>query len=164
MNILGLGLTMASIPFLSSVFASGQEMVFQYSFPTEAMLAQDVYLKYGAGLALDRSRNVWVVDSGEGTIQEYDPAGRFLRKIGRPGQGPGEFSRPGTIHVTAGGDLLVLDFGNMRMVVLSSEGEFMRSFKLLRRYEDFCELKGKIYLVYRGNDYQVAFKGKQCIG
>jgi hypothetical protein len=141
---------MAWIPFLAGAFAAGQEMVFQYSFPTEAMLAQDVYIKYGSGLALDRSRNVWVVDSGEGVIQQYDPAGRFLKKVGRPGQGPGEFSRPGTIHVTEDGDLLVLDFGNLRMVVLSGEGEFKRSFKLLRRYEDFCEFKGKIYLVYNG--------------
>ena len=133
---------------LVSPAVSGQEMVFQYSFPTEAMLAQDVYLNYGAGLALDGSGNVWIVDSGDGVIQIFDPAGRFLKKVGRPGQGPGEFSRPMTIHVTEERDLLVLDFGNQRMAVLSSEGEFKRSFPLRRRYEDFCVVKGKIYLVY----------------
>jgi len=150
MNTLRLCLTIAWIPFLASVFAAGQEMVFQYSFPTEAMLAQDVYIKYGSGLACDRAGNVWVVDSGEGVILKFDPAGQFLKKAGRQGQGPGEFSRPGTIHITEDGDLLVLDAGNMRMVVLSAEGEFKRSFKLLRRYEDFCVFKGKIYIVYNG--------------
>ena len=147
MNARRLCLTLAWIPFLASVSAAGQEMAFQYSFPTEAMLAQDVYIKYGAGLACDRAGNVWVVDSGEGVILKFDPAGRFLKKAGRQGQGPGEFSRPGTIHVMEDGDLLVLDAGNMRMVVLSSEGEFKRSFKLLRRYEDFCVSKGKVYLI-----------------
>jgi len=128
----------------------GQEMVFQYSFPSDAAQAQDVYIKYGAGLALDELKNVWVVDSGDGVIQKFDPAGRFLKKIGRPGQGPGEFSRPSTIQVTEDGDLLVLDLGNVRMVVLSGEGEFKRSFKLTRRYEDFCEFRGKIYLSFNG--------------
>jgi hypothetical protein len=55
-----------------------------------------------------------------------------------------------TIHVTEDGDLLVLDFGNLSMLVLSGEGEFKRSFKLRRRYEDFCEFQGKIYFVYNG--------------
>jgi hypothetical protein len=135
---------------LVSVIAFSQEMVFQYSFPTEAMLAQDVYIKYGGGLACDQLGNVWVADSGEGRILKFDPAGRFLKKFGKRGQGPGEFSRPMTIHVMEDGDLLVLDFGNQRMAVLSGEGEFKRSFKLRLRYEDFCEFKGKIYLVYNG--------------
>lgn len=150
MNVLRLSLMIVWIAFLASVFAAGQEMAFQHSFPTEAMLAQDVYIKYGAGLASDGTGKVWVVDSGQGMILQFDATGQFLKRAGRLGQGPGEFSRPGTIHITEDGDLLVLDAGNMRMVVLSAEGEFKRSFKLLRRYEDFCVFKEKIYIVYNG--------------
>ncbi|MDH4271618.1 MAG: 6-bladed beta-propeller [Candidatus Aminicenantes bacterium] len=147
MSVLKMCLTIAWLPFLASALAAGQEMVLQYSFPTEAMLAQDIYLRYGAGLACDRAGNVWVVDSGQGVLLQFDPAGQFLKKAGRQGQGPGEFSRPGTIHITEDGDLLVLDTGNVRMAVLSAEGEFKRSFKFLRRYEDFCVDKGRIYLL-----------------
>lgn len=150
MSGLKLWLTTIGTALLTSVFGAGQEMVYQYSFPTEAMLAQDVYLKYGSGLACDRAGNVWVVDSGSGVILQFDPAGLFLKKVGRPGQGPGEFSRPGTIHVTEDGDLLVLDTGNVRLAVLSGQGEHKRTIKLTRRYEDFCELKGRIYLVFNG--------------
>ena len=150
MRGLKLWLTTIGTALLASGFALGQEMVYQYSFPTEAMLAQDVYLKYGAGLACDRAGNVWIVDSGNGVILQFDPAGRFLKKVGRPGQGPGEFSRPGTIHVTEDGDLLVLDSGNVRLDVLSGQGEYKRTIKLTRRYEDFCELKGRIYPVFNG--------------
>jgi 6-bladed beta-propeller len=150
MRILKSCLAIAWMALLANLSAAGQEMVLQYSFPTEAMLAQDVYLKYGAGLACDRAGNVWVVDSGDGVIQQFDTAGRFLKKVGRPGQGPGEFSRPGTIQVTEDGDLLVLDFGNVRMAVLSGQGEYKRTIKLTRRYEDFCEFKGKLYLIYNG--------------
>jgi len=138
------------ILFLMTLISFGQEMVFQYYFPTEAMLKQDIYLKFGNGLACDQSGNVWVVDSGEGKLLKFDPAGRFLKKVGRKGQGPGEFSRPGTIHISEDGDLLVLDDVNMRINILSAEGEFKRGIKLLRRYEDFCVSKGKIYLVYNG--------------
>jgi hypothetical protein len=150
MKALRLCLSMVWMTLLAGVFAAGQEMVLQFSFPTEGMLAQDVYIKYGAGLARDRAGNIWVVDSGQGVLQEFDAAGRFLKKTGRPGQGPGEFSRPGTIHVTEAGDLLVLDVGNMRLSVLSGQGEFKRTLKLTRRYEDFCEFRGKIYLIFNG--------------
>lgn len=150
MRTLRVCLAIVWMTLLASVFAAGQEMVFQYSFPTEAMLAQDIYLKYGAGLARDRAGNIWVADSGEGVIRQFDAAGRFLKKVGGPGQGPGEFSRPGAIHVTEDGDLLVLDFGNVRLAVLSGQGEYKRNIKLTRRYEDFCEFKGKIYLVFNG--------------
>jgi hypothetical protein len=150
MKFLRFSLTIAGIFCLASAIGAGQEMVFQYSFPTEAMLAQDVYMKYGAGLACDRTGNIWVVDSGQGVLLKFDSAGQFQKKAGRQGQGPGEFSRPGTIHITEDGDLLVLDGGNMRMALLSAEGEFKRSFKILRRYEDFCVYGGKIYVVYNG--------------
>jgi hypothetical protein len=150
MKVLRACLAAVGMIFFAGIFAAGQEMVFQRSFPTEAMLEQDIYIKYGNGLACDRSGNVWIADSGDNVIQQFDPVGQFLKKIGRPGQGPGEFSRPATIQVTEDGNLIILDAGNLRMVFLSGEGEFKRSFKLRRRYEDFCEFKGKIYIVYNG--------------
>jgi len=101
MRSLKLRLTTIGTALLTSVFGAGQEMVYQSSFPTEAMLAQDVYLKYGSGLACDRAGNVWVVDSGSGVILQFDPAGLFLKKAGRPGQEPGEFSRPATISASS---------------------------------------------------------------
>ena len=40
-----------------------------------------------------------MLDGGDRTIRVYDSAGRFVRRIGREGEGPGEFSRPVRVRV-----------------------------------------------------------------
>jgi hypothetical protein len=37
--------------------------------------------------------NIYVYDQQEGTIKVYAASGKFIRKIGRQGQGPGEIQR-----------------------------------------------------------------------
>jgi hypothetical protein len=148
-SLAGAGFVAAGAVFILTASASfGQEMVYQFSFPTEAVLAQDVYINYGSGLAFDRAGNVWVADSGEGRLLQFDPSGKFLKKAGRKGQGPGKLQGPGAMRVAEDGDLFVLDDRNVKLTVLSAEGVFKRDIKLSRRYEDFCLSGGKIYLVF----------------
>lgn len=44
-----------------------------------------------AGFAVDRNGRLYVADGGDSRIRVYTRAGQFLRDIGRPGAGPGEF-------------------------------------------------------------------------
>lgn len=43
----------------------------------------------------DDQGNIFVLDSGNQRIPEFDGTGKYLRTIGRQGQGPGEFQSPG---------------------------------------------------------------------
>lgn len=55
-------------------------------------------------------------------IQEFDPAGQFVRRWGTQGSEPGQFSRPQTLLLDKSGLLWVADACNHRIQVFSLEG------------------------------------------
>lgn len=66
--------------------------------------------------------NILVVDIMTARVLEFDPEGRLLRWVGRPGDGPGEFRSPATLALLQDGDVLVAGFS--RITRLSAELEF----------------------------------------
>lgn len=78
--------------------------------------------------------------AGGGEIFVYDSGGRFVRGIGRSGQGPGEVQRMVRIWAGPGDTLFVADDGNNRMQVLTSRGDYVRSFPMPRPFRPFARL------------------------
>jgi DNA-binding beta-propeller fold protein YncE len=75
------------------------------------------------GIAVDAARQVvYVTDWRRDCIRRFDPEGRFLGTIGRPGSGPGELRRPAGVAVGPAGDLAVAEWGNDRVQVLTPHG------------------------------------------
>jgi tripartite motif-containing protein 71 len=76
-----------------------------------------------AGVAVDTSGNVFVVDSYNDRIQKFTSAGTFIRTWGTPGIGPGEFLSPTYLAVINTGTVVlkeyvyVVDLGNGRIHV-----------------------------------------------
>ena len=67
---------------------------------------------------------IYVVDSQVPAVRVYDQQGRYLRDIGRPGQGPGEYERPGSVALLPDGRILVRESGpGQRINVYSPDGE-----------------------------------------
>ncbi len=91
----------------------------------------DVNLAFNAprGLVVDESGSVYVLDSHDQRIQVFGSDGRYVRTIGRKGQGPGEFSDPNSLDIDQQGRLFVLDDAQKRIQVLSSKGDVLRSFR-----------------------------------
>ena len=52
---------------------------------------------------------VVVVDRKMQDVRLFDSGGRFLQRLGRPGQGPGEFRAPHSLLVTPNGEIWVAD-------------------------------------------------------
>ena len=48
-------------------------------------------LSHPFGMALDAAGNLYVVDLGEKNIKVFDKSGAYVRTMGRPGQGRGNF-------------------------------------------------------------------------
>jgi DNA-binding beta-propeller fold protein YncE len=71
-------------------------------------------------------------------ISVFDQTGRFLRTLGRPGMGRGEFRTPHSLAFDSKGNLVVADRQNHRVQVLTKSGEF------LREYADFSRVSGLI--------------------
>lgn len=97
---------------------------------------------------------LFVVDMKENRIMVYDTLGNFIREIGKPGQGPGEFLYPKDIKIWKD-TIYVTDEGNQRIEMFDINGRFLSSFVPKKRgvYSGKPGIwRGKIYLTTIGND------------
>jgi YD repeat-containing protein len=79
-----------------------------------------------AGMSVDSSGNVWVVDYGDNRVQEFNEKGEYLQKFGSEGSGGGQFQSPDAIALS-GGNLYVTDVGNNRVQEFSTAGAFIKT-------------------------------------
>jgi hypothetical protein len=86
---------------------------------------QDLHLVRGA-VRLGDGRIV-VANTGSGELRVFDSTGRYLRAIGKRGQGPGEFGSLGTLWRIPGDTLVALDFQLLRFSLFAPSGDFVRS-------------------------------------
>jgi hypothetical protein len=79
-------------------------------------------------LRVDDRGFVYVMDWGDMHIKVYDAAGKFVRTIGRKGQGPGEFELPVWFSILSAGRVCIVDGNQRRVVLLNSQGEYLSMF------------------------------------
>jgi streptogramin lyase len=85
-----------------------------------------------SGIAVDKSGNVFVVDSGfsgfsNERIQKYSNTGKFIRQWGSEGSGNGQFKGAGDVSTDSAGNVYVTDFQNNRIQKFSNTGKFIRN-------------------------------------
>ena len=76
-------------------------------------------------IEVDEEGNIYVLDSGECRIQIYDKDGKYLKTIGRKGEGPGEFQRAGRMTLSAKGKLYVNEY--KKIIIFSEDGTFEKN-------------------------------------
>lgn len=80
-------------------------------------------------VALNSAGDMWVTDWINDRVEEFNPAGEYLRKFGKEGTGNGEFNHPWGIAINQStGNLYVSDFVNDRVQEFTATGEFIRTF------------------------------------
>jgi len=112
------------------------ELELKFFFPTKDMEEEEIYLWSPVRIVQDSSGNIYVSDQKRHAVMCFDSSGKFIRKIGQQGQGPGDFSTPGAIFVTKD-HLVVREIENSRFQYLDLEGKYLRSFKVFREYYCF---------------------------
>ncbi|MEW6455181.1 MAG: 6-bladed beta-propeller [Acidobacteriota bacterium] len=75
---------------------------------------------------LDGAGNFYVLDSGNFRIQVYDENGKYLKTIGKKGQGPGEFERPFGMKLDKKGNVYVYDSPKRGLLVFDREGKYQK--------------------------------------
>jgi len=65
---------------------------------------ENAYFPKGAVLSVDDGGNLYVADFGNRRVHMFDQAGKFIRAIGRQGQGPGEYMFPSRVMFDAEGN------------------------------------------------------------
>lgn len=75
---------------------------------------------------------ILVGNSGSSEIRVFDAAGRYVRAIGRRGNGPGEFGEFSTVRVlrASDGSLVAYDGGNLRIHHFDSSGTYQRTVRI----------------------------------
>ncbi len=72
-------------------------------------------------------KKIIVCDGDENNIVFFNQEGNVTKKIGRSGQGPGEFNRPTKIEIMED-KLMVYDSNNFRIQILTMEGECLKTY------------------------------------
>jgi DNA-binding beta-propeller fold protein YncE len=73
-------------------------------------------------VAVDKDGNLFVTDTLNNRVEEFDADGGFIRAFGKNGDGPGEFARPKGIAVDCDGHVWVVDSMMNRLQVFTPEG------------------------------------------
>jgi hypothetical protein len=119
---------------------------------------------------VDVQDNVYIEDRSDMAIKVFDPRGKYLRTIGRKGNGPGEFDNIGYLSVLPDGRLMVTDYGNRRTSLFSPEGQFLSSFQWKKSYGGIHLVTGSSYTVEenvyseKGDDRELWVKTIDFIG
>jgi hypothetical protein len=83
-------------------------------------------------VAVDKTGNIYVLDSGNHRVQKFGPDGQYLATIGRKGQGPGELYFPQSIDIDEAGNIYLSDPNNKRIQVLTPEGKELKTLSLIK--------------------------------
>ncbi len=98
--------------------------------------------------AVDNGGSIYVLDTKLGHIKVFDQSGKYLRTIGRPGQGPGELNSPRALSINrAAGELAVLQTSR-RMSFFKPDGTFLRHVSFLKMWAlaGRVDSRGNIYI------------------
>lgn len=87
-----------------------------------------------AGVFVDDDGRVYAGDARAAEVRVFSAEGELVGRIGRPGEGPGEFRHVGGVGRAPDGGIAVLDGQAGRISVFDSTGAFRRSFRLERPY------------------------------
>jgi hypothetical protein len=108
-------------------------------------------------IAADPQGNIYVDDMSNGRVQVFDPHGAFLRSIGRPGQGPGEFEYPTLIRFGGrDGRLHVMD-RFQRINLFDGQGVYVRSIVPEKGFADYFPdaADGFVVVMHTGSDEEL---------
>lgn len=103
-----------------------------------------------ASLGMDADGYIFV-QSGKDQILKFTPEGNFIKNIVRGGQGPGEVSQ--YFSFLAGDeDVFVMDYGQDRIIRLTTDGQLIHQWRPLRSYNDFLGIL-RDGLIFTRSDY-----------
>ena len=79
------------------------------------------YINWSIYAAVDDAGNYWVGQQQESVIKIWDAEGRFLRQIGRRGDGPMEFHRPAPVRTDSEARVHIVDLDIGRETIVNAD-------------------------------------------
>jgi tripartite motif-containing protein 71 len=85
-------------------------------------------LLFPLGVNADSKGNIWVADTAQHRVEEFNSKGEYLTQIGKPGSELGKFIGPEDVAVDATGNVWVADTNNARIQEFEPSGKFLQTF------------------------------------
>lgn len=96
---------------------------------------------------VDDQGSLYILDSKNYRVQVFDASGKYLRTIGRKGQGPGDLDSPLYLSLNrTSGELLVLQ-GYRRLSFFRTDGTFVRQLDINNSIRAQVDSRGQVYLI-----------------
>ncbi len=93
---------------------------------------------------------IFILDTDRKGIFVFDPDGKFLRRIARPGRGPGELLAPKDFAFDKQKNTLeILDWALQEILVFSVHGDYLGSIPLSESYDGFHRYADQEYVFER---------------
>jgi len=118
------GITIVKNPdapiYCEDMFSMEEELTIGEAEGREEYMFQRIFT-----IAVNDADDIYVMDYQAKHVKVFNKHGQYIKTIGRPGQGPGEFQIPRSIICTNKKEIVVGDMN--RMSYFSLEGEFVKS-------------------------------------
>jgi len=111
------------------------------------------FLAFIDDVAVDNVGRMYVLERSDQTIRVFSSSGKYLKSLGRRGDGPGEFRNARALLIRSG-SLWVLDYGNSRVTAFGLEGGAVRTFVVnpaVRGVASVADVTTRGFLVYVNN-------------
>jgi len=104
------------------------------------------FFKYPWDLIADKNGLIYICVYGAHQIQVFDGTGKYIRTIGRQGNGPTDLLNPNGLSWNLQGNIVVSDSSNRRIQFLTPEGKYAGGFKCNKT------LIQKMYYAHRSDE------------
>lgn len=151
---------------LKEVYATGTITFIAEITIDESTLPEGEFFEGITDIGSDEVGNIYLCDIQACNIKRFSAEGKFIKTIGRKGQGPGEFNAPSRIAVTRN-HLFIYDMGNRRLCAMTTDGKFIKGIGIQNtegRPRNMRALPGGDFVVEREiNHYQEKDRPQDCI-
>lgn len=105
--------------------AKSVEDIFRYISETELQTTPDCPIASITDMEIDSKGNFIIADGWQSMgVFVFGQDGKFIKELGRKGQGPGEYAYPVSVEISREGDIWVADPGNNRINIYSKDLDF----------------------------------------
>jgi hypothetical protein len=87
---------------------------------------------YTVSIAVNDNEDIYILDIQQKNIRVFDSNGKYIKTIGRPGQGPGELEMPTQIQIISQNELVAFDLRRRSLEYFSSGGQFLKRNPLIK--------------------------------
>jgi hypothetical protein len=138
---------------LTALYAQKEKVItLSKVFPDSNSKVADDYLSFPTTMNTFRNE-YYINDLTNNCIKVYDRTGKYIRKIGKKGNGPGEINESFRFTINPkNGDIYISDQGDSKITVLSNKGKYIASIKTIGSPWGMYYYNDKLYTLMYDRD------------